>query len=865
MKGAMSNNHRLWMVPLWLVHQPPVSSFLPFVFSAPLPSDLATRPCAIIINGKVLCPCDCFHLNAPAVSDMPWLQFATVLTPEITQSDLVEIAVTEYTPDGALVQHCETISCPAVSLDKFDNAIRLTFSLGSSLISRMRLEAPRVILNNKYEVQGMLKYYMILRAGRFVRLIRFLIDFPECRSLIGWLDIVCWTFTPFVRWEYRLTNRNAAEHRSGLWDLGDKSSLSISSLGLSLYSEDDLHEVYYSLDGEEKYQQLDCPELLIHQESSGSKYWQHANHVTQSGRLPFRFAGAVAETEKATVYATKFGPVWSHKYLGHYLTVTLDPFWSAFPRAVRISRDCAVIEALPLLPPHCRQLYELQGGECLRLRGVIFNSPNGLPNKRALEWYKGPCHAFPTWDYLLKCKALTTFGIYGTPRESKWIQYISAFDIIQELETKVVQQDELGWRHLGDIPADHERVYYRRSSPFVSHFNNQYDLLAGLLYLLLYSRDSRLLDLIHGMSRHIADIDVYHTDKDRSAYNHGLFWHTDHYKSAGLATHRSFSRTQGSGQITHGGGPSCEHLYSTGLCIYYLLTGESWARDTVLELADFVISCDDGGQTGLRYLDKGPTGLASRTRDDDYHGPGRGPGNAIEALLNAWLLTADIRYWHKIRDLIHRCIHPSDDVASLGLLDAERRWSYTVFLEAVLRFLHIAAQNRVLDATVFYATQALVQYAKWMVVYERPYLENAHQLEYPTETWPCQDLRKSLILRATAQLANSLWSRRMLDKAAEISQAAWIAIAKFSTRYMTRPIALLLNVGFREACLAGCQDNALPASLVENTQYGAWPPRQKFLPIQRRILAKLPAPCRWVLAVLRGWASRINKLVILSK
>jgi len=33
--------------------------------------------------------------------------------------------------------------------------------------------------------------------------------------------------------------------------------------------------------------------------------------------------------------------------------------------------------------------------------------------------------------------------------------------------------DEYGWRHFGDIYADHEAVRHTKPSPLVSHFNNQ--------------------------------------------------------------------------------------------------------------------------------------------------------------------------------------------------------------------------------------------------------------------------------------------------------------------------------------------------------------------------------------------------------
>ncbi len=96
------------------------------------------------------------------------------------------------------------------------------------------------------------------------------------------------------------------------------------------------------------------------------------------------------------------------------------------------------------------------------------------------------------------------------------------------------------------------------------------------------------------MAAHVADIDVYHTDQDKSAYNHGLFWHTAHYVDADIATHRTYPSQArvSSGEHNYesktkiiGGGPACGHLYATGLALTYFLTGNQVARSAAIELA----------------------------------------------------------------------------------------------------------------------------------------------------------------------------------------------------------------------------------------------------------------------------------------
>ena len=256
--------------------------------------------------------------------------------------------------------------------------------------------------------------------------------------------------------------------------------------------------------------------------------------------------------------------------------------------------------------------------------------------------------------------------------------------------------DEYGWRNYGDMWADHEQAYCEDPRPVISHYNNQYDLLYGLLVQYLLTGDSRWWKLADPLARHVIDIDIYHCDRDKPAYNGGLFWHTDHYHAAGCCTHRTYSATMlGKAMPAAGGGPSNEHNYATGLLLYYHLTANRRAYETVLGLADWVIAMDDGRRHVLGLLSSSPTGAASSTAMLDYHGPGRGAGNSINTLLDGWLAGGDEKYLDKSRELILRTIHPEDDLEARDLANAELRWSYTVYLQTLFRFLksHRAISN----------------------------------------------------------------------------------------------------------------------------------------------------------------------------
>src|SRR5262249_5132940 len=157
--------------------------------------------------------------------------------------------------------------------------------------------------------------------------------------------------------------------------------------------------------------------------------------------------------------------------------------------------------------------------------------------------------------------------------------------------------------------------------------------------------------------------------------------------------------------------------------LYHYLTGDEQAREGVIGLADWVLRMDDGRRTVFGWIDRGPTGLASQTRSPDYHGPGRGASNSISSLLDGWLLTGQCHYLEKAEELFRRCIHPEADVAARDLLHVEERWSYTVFLSVLARYLDLKAEADQLDMMYAYGRASLLRYAAWMLAHERPYFD----------------------------------------------------------------------------------------------------------------------------------------------
>ena len=374
--------------------------------------------------------------------------------------------------------------------------------------------------------------------------------------------------------------------------------------------------------------------------------------------------------------------------------------------------------------------------------------------------------------------------------------------------------DEYGWRNFGDLYADHEAIHADPATPFVAHYNNQYDFVHSAWVHALRTGDRRWWRLAHEAARHVADIDIYHSSGDRAAFNGGLFWHSDHYMTAGTATHRTYSRVNATtAPGGYGGGPSNEHNYGSGLLLHHLTTGDEAAREAVVGLADWVLAMDDGTRTLFGLADPGPTGLASQTVDLGYHGPGRGGANSVNALLDAWLLTRRVHYLDAAESLIRRCVHPADDIAAHGLHDIENRWSYLVFLQTLGKYLALKQEIGETDRMFHYARLSLIHYAHWVAEREVPYKDVLDRVEIPTESWPAHDIRKCHVLHLAARYIRADAAERFRAKATFFFERCLADLETFPTQHLTRPLVILSAYAhLHTACLREPLGAAVPAN-----------------------------------------------------
>jgi hypothetical protein len=641
--------------------------------------------------------------------------------------------------------------------------------------------------------------------------------------------------TSLVRIRLTLHNPRRARHRGGLWDLGDRNSVLFRGLALEFGLDvPGTTRAVWAAEVGQAPRTSDAGSLAIDQFSSGGENWRSRNHVNRDGRQPCPYRGYRVRDGATESSGLRASPVVSLRGPGGGVAAAVPEFWQQFPKSIKVDGRSLTVG---LFPEQFGDRFELQGGEQKTHTVWLDFSDSESRSALPLDWVHRPAVALaePEW-----------YGRSGALPEPGALPYVTApllapiteaaLDPDRGLVARREVIDEYGWRNYGDLYADHEGAHYPGPAPVVSHYNNQYDIVYGSILQYFRTGDSRWAEVFGPLARHVADIDIYHTSEDRAAYSGGLFWHTDHYRDAETSTHRAYSRSNRpvDGQ-PYGGGPCNEHNYTTGLWHYHLLTGDPIAREAVIGLAEWVIAMDDGSRTVLGLFDDGPTGLASCTQSPDYHGPGRGCGNSVNALLDGWEATGRRAYLVHAEALIRRTVHPAMDVHALHLLDVERRWSYTVFLSALARYLALKAELRETDSPYAYARESLLAFASWMLANETPYLDRPGELEYPTETWAAQELRKANVLRLAAAHADEPLRSALLRRGGKLSDRAWADLARFDSKYVTRSLAILLVEGTRDASFRA---GAVAAALrpTGRSDFGA---PETFLPQKRRVANSL--------------------------
>ena len=610
--------------------------------------------------------------------------------------------------------------------------------------------------------------------------------------LVVFARVEIFSSTPAARVHLTIRNRRRAEHPGGQWPLGDPGSIFLDAARVRIRPAGGITSAGLAIDPSTPAAAVTPPVTLL-QASSGGDQWQSRTHVTRDAQVRLPFRGYRCHTAEGTWTGDRATPVLSVQAAAGPLHVAVPDFWQNFPRALALDEAAVTIG---LFPDDAGDVHELQGGEQKTHTFVVACGDDPV-SPQPLAWCLVPQRFRIPIDQVARAAAIPGLDQpLGEPDPAYTSLADLSLDPDRGFVAKRERADEYGWRHFGDLPADHESAFQPPDRPFVSHYNNQYDAVAGFACQFLLTGDQRWWRLMDDLARHVYDIDVYHTSDDKAAYNHGLFWHTNHYVDAGTSTHRTYPRVGSAG-----GGPSAEHNYNLGLMLHYFLTGDPLSRETAIALGQWVIDMDDGGLTPLRRLSRQPTGLADYTAG--HHGPGRGVGHSILACIVAHRLSGERRFLDKAEALIRRTAAPGDPVSSVYVDDIEGYWSYTAFLQALGVYLDHKISLGECDAMAGWARSVLLTFARFMTDHERPYLERPDRLEFPTQTWTAQDLRKADVFQWAARHTDGADRDRFAERATFFFDHATTALPQMDGYTFTRPIVLVLTQGIRCGWLVG--------------------------------------------------------------
>lgn len=609
--------------------------------------------------------------------------------------------------------------------------------------------------------------------------------------------------------ELVVQNPEPMAHPGGNWDLGADGNLLLEELSLRVSHQGEPTRFLLTRADSEEVVSANR-RLEVFQCSSGGENWDSRNHINRDGDVTLEFKGFRICADGHHADGLRIQPCVSADFGEDHLSMTCARFWEEFPKSLRADSDGLT---LGLFPRESRGGHELQGGE---QKTFEFAIGFGTSDRRHIFEVLKPNLEDKTieWPYLQK---------RGSESDSRYELLVDlAIRGEDSFFFKREAIDEYGWRSFGDIWGDHEAVFHDGDSPMISHYNNQYDCTLGFGIHYLRTGDQRWLDLMLPMADHAWDIDTYHTKKDKLLYNGGLFWHTYHYADAGTATHRSYPRElrinqsfEGGNELSElgdtgdklaktyqiGGGPAAAHNYSTGWMLAYRLTGKERYRDAAVNAAEYVLGIEDGTKTPFRFFTHSDTGF-STSSSPGYYGPGRASANSTHALLTGHELTGDRRYLDRAAKLMRRTVSPKQDLESLDLLNAELRWFYTMYLQALARYLDYKLKLDEIDADFRYGVSSLRHYARWMLKNERPTLSEPGKLQYPTETWAAQDIRKWHVLEHAARYECDAGTREeMCEKADFFFNYVVDYLCESPTKALCRPVVLMLNFGWQREWL----------------------------------------------------------------
>lgn len=598
-----------------------------------------------------------------------------------------------------------------------------------------------------------------------------------------------------IQCEITIRNPQAASHENGQWDLGDINSLLLQEISWLISSADNQT---CKLHLDKATQELTVtPNIVAYQASSGFANWRSAIHVNKDNQVDLPFAGYRIEKNGTLLSeGEQLSPLVG---LSDNVALKIEDFWQNFPSSIETNREHLSIS---LLGSRFCPITELQPGE-QKTRKLEISCPKNLHANLKIQLAP---------EYVLSTQSI--FACLSSSMNQSFLTLINqGLEGEDSFYEKQRVSDSFGWRHFGELHADHESALEENPIDFVSHYNNQYDPIHGFLIQWLKTGDYRWFELADKLAKHVADIDVYHTELDKPDYNGGLFWHTDHYVQAYTATHRTYSKHQPKNVYNDhagGGGPGGQHCYTQGLTLHYLLTGYMPSKTASLKLSKWIETLYEGDNTLVALA----LGIKNRHRVDlksvltGKYPLDRGTGNYIQALLDRYELTGKMSIIAQVGRIVCNTVSSNDVIEARDLKNIEETWFYTVFLQSVCRFLTILKQiNSVDSATLAHQVILSVSpYFKWIVEHEYLALDKPEILEFANQTWSAQDLRKVCILAFMSPFINDTTKSKAQNKRTEFESNIIERLKRSPESKTTRVMCLMMqNCHIDDFAQAGTQ------------------------------------------------------------
>lgn len=708
----------------------------------------------------------------------------------INNSSTCDKALFEHTIDCSTIQNTLKVSTDNYSYHLYNNELRINEIPWQFILNTQNDEELTLIVNdfspktNSSKLKQEVSYH-----GNFQNNDQEVVLEFDCKLTFNAVN-------PTIKIDFTLRNSKPMVHNNGKWDLGNKNSYHFKSLNLDFLNVDSNKTTLSIVDKGKHFQQIGA--CFLYQASSGGDNWNSNNHVDANGIVNNSFKGfQVSEGTNVIHSGERAEPTITSVINNSNLSIAYKNFWQTFPKSIGTQNGKLT---LGLFPQDNNIKHELQPGE--QTTHTFFVSidteSSEIINANHQELSVSICP-----DYLETTQAIPYFSNSNDEDIARIINEGLTCD--NNFFEKREAIDEYGWRNFGDIFADHETLEYQGDKELISHYNNQYDALYGFIRQFLVTGNTKWWTLATDLAQHIKDIDIYHTDKDKAEYNHGLFWHTDHYLPAETASHRTYSQKQQANAYQDhagGGGPGGQHCYTTGLMLHYYLTADETSKTAVIKLADWITNFYEGSGTVFEFLlgikNRETPGLKNKLTGK--YPLDRGTGNYIVALLDAYELTNKQSYLDKVSLIIKNTATPYEDLATRDLSNIEESWFYTIFLQAVLRYLFSKKQANQFDSSFNYANALLVHFSNWMITNEAPYLNTPEKLEYPNHTWAAQDIRKANVLYGAYYFSekNEINASKYKDKADEFYFYVYECLKAEDTRTYTRLLAILMqNSGFK--------------------------------------------------------------------